>query len=90
VRGVLNPSECGLGAGFESPGEIVGRLPEEHRFGNAVSLAKFIDVGQVFGFEWRANGWTPMFQFEADDLPSLWSGWTLARLRRVHEVAAHV
>jgi hypothetical protein len=73
------------------PGDIVGRLLEEHQVGNAVGLARLIDTGRVFGFEWRASLWIPMFQFEADELaltagaqqvraelPSLWSGWTLA------------
>jgi len=77
--------------GGTAPGGIVGRLLEEHRVGNAVSLAKLIYTGQVFGFEWRASLWIPMFQFDADDLalkegvqrvraelPSQWSGWTLA------------
>ena len=73
------------------PGEIVDRLLEEHRVADTVSLAKLICTGQVFGFEWRASVWIPMFQFDAEDLalkpgaqrvraelPSLWSGWTLA------------
>ena len=73
------------------PGEIVDRLLEEHRVADTVSLAKLICTGQVFGFEWRASLWIPMFQFDAEDLalkpgaqrvraelPSLWSGWTLA------------
>lgn len=77
--------------GGTAPGEIVGRLLEEHQVGNAVSLAKLIYTGQAFGFEWRDSLWLPMFQFDANDLtlktsaqsvraelPSLWSGWMLA------------
>jgi len=77
--------------GGTAPGEIVARLLEEHQPGIAVSLAKLIYTGQVFGFEWRANLWIPMFQFDADDLklktgpqqvraelPPLWSGWMRA------------
>ena len=77
--------------GGTAPREIVSRLLEEHRVGNAVGLAKLIDTRQVFGFEWRAGFWIPMFQFDADDLalkagaqqvcaelPAPWSGWSLA------------
>ena len=76
--------------GGTAPGEIAGPLLEEHQVGSAVSLAKRIYTGQVFGFEWRASLWIPMFQFDADDLalkahaqrvraqlPSQWSGWAL-------------
>jgi hypothetical protein len=77
--------------GGTAPGEVVGRLLEEHQGGNAVSLATLICTGQVFGFEWRAGLWIPMFQFDADnlalkvgaqrvraELPPLWSGWRIA------------
>lgn len=77
--------------GGTAPGEVVGRLLEDHHAGQAVSLAKLVYSGQVFGFEWRANLWIPMFQFEAVDLairtdvqavraalPGPWSGWRLA------------
>ena len=77
--------------GGTAPGEIVERLLEEHRVGNALSLAKLIHTGQVFGFAWRTCLWIPMFQFDAYDLapkssaqrvrsalPRLWSGWTVA------------
>lgn len=70
---------------------VVGRLLEEHQAGPAVSLARRVYTGQVFGFEWRASLWIPMFQFDAHDLalkdsarqvraqlPALWSGWTVA------------
>jgi hypothetical protein len=77
--------------GGTAPGDIVGRLLEEHHVGISVSLAKLIYTGQVFGFEWRASLWIPMFQFDANDLtlktepqrvraelPPLWSGWMQA------------
>jgi hypothetical protein len=77
--------------GGTAPGDIVGRLLEEHQVGNAVSLATLIYTGQVFGFEWRASLWIPVFQFDADDLrlkaapqrvraalPPVWSGWAVA------------
>jgi hypothetical protein len=93
------PSGCGFialldafrASGGTVPGEIIGRLLEDHRAGNGVSLAKCLYTGQVFGFEWRSSLWIPMFQFNADDLsikpgpqrvraelPSLWTGWMLA------------
>ena len=77
--------------GGVAPCEIAGRLLEEHQAGDAVSLAKLIHTGQALGFEWRASLWLPMFQFDTNslmlkpgpqrvlaELPSLWSGWTLA------------
>jgi hypothetical protein len=77
--------------GGTAPGDIVGRLLEEHQAGGLGSLARLIYSGQVFGFEWRASLWIPMFQFDVDDLalkagaqqvraelPSLWPGWTVA------------
>ncbi len=77
--------------GGTAPGEIVARLLEEHHVGNAISLAKLVYTGQVFGFEWRGKRWIPMFQFDENDLalkvgaqrvlaalPSRWSQWRLA------------
>jgi hypothetical protein len=90
-RGFIALLEAFRTTGGTAPGEIVGRLLEEHRVGNAVSLARLIDTGLAFGFAWRDSLWIPMFQFDANDLalkpsvpsvraelPSLWSGWTLA------------
>jgi len=83
--------ECFRASGGTAPGEIVGRLLEEHRIGDATSLAQLVHSGRVFGFAWRASLWIPMFQFDADDLslrsdvqqvraalPPLWSGWDVA------------
>jgi len=77
--------------GGTAPAEIVCRLREARQVGHALSLAELIANDQIFGFEWRASLWIPMFQFDAADLalnagaqrvraalPSLWSGWTLA------------
>jgi hypothetical protein len=90
-RGFVALLEAFRATGGTAPGEIVGRLLEEHQVGNAVSLAKLIHTGQAFGFEWRDSLWIPMFQFDANDLglkasaqgvraelPSLWSGWRVA------------
>lgn len=90
-RGFIAMLEAFRATGGTAPGEIVGRLLEEHQVGNAVSLAKLIYTGQAFGFEWRDSLWLPMFQFDANDLtlkasaqsvraelPSLWSGWSVA------------
>jgi hypothetical protein len=91
AHGFVALLEAFRATGGTAPGDIVGRLLEEHQAGNAVSLAKLIYTGQVFGFEWRASLWIPMFQFDADDLrlkaapqhvraalPSEWSGWAVA------------
>ncbi len=78
-------------SGGTAPGDIVARLLADHQTGEAISLAKLVHCGQVFGFEWRASLWIPMFQFHAADLtvataaqvvraelPGIWSGWTVA------------
>jgi Protein of unknown function (DUF2384) len=90
-RGFIALLEAFRATGGTAPGAIMGRLLEDHQVGNAVSLAKLIFTGQLFGFEWRAGLWVPMFQFDVDDLalkaapqrvraalPSGWSSWTLA------------
>jgi hypothetical protein len=90
-RGFIALLEALRTTGGTAPGEIVARLLEDHQVGNAASLAKLIDEGEVFGFQWRACLWIPMFQFDADDLtlragvrqvravlPALWSGWAVA------------
>jgi hypothetical protein len=94
-RGFIALLEAFRATGGTAPGEIVARLLEEHQGGHdggrAGSLAKQIYTGQVFGFEWRAKLWIPMFQFGADDLAlkpgvqrvraelaSLGSGWAVA------------
>ena len=90
-RGFIALLEAFRATGGTVPGEIMGRLLEEHRVGNAVSLARLIDTGEAFGFQWRNSLWIPMFQFDANDLTlkasaqsvraelqSLSSGWTLA------------
>ena len=90
-RGFIALLEAFRATGGTAPGDIVGRVLEEHQVGNAVSLAKLIHTGQAFGFEWRDSLWIPMFQFDANDLvlkasaqsvraevPSLWSGWNVA------------
>ena len=89
--GFITLLEAFRATGGTAPGVIVGPLLEDHHAGDAVSLAKLILAGQVFGFEWRASLWLPMFQFDVDDLalkaapqrvrkalPPGWSGWALA------------
>lgn len=82
--------EAFRGSGGAAPGSVLSKLLEEYRLKEPVSLAELVYSGQVFGFEWRANLWIPMFQFEADDLGlklsaqqvraelPLLSGWALA------------
>lgn len=91
VSGFIALLEAFRPTGGTAPGEIIGRLLQEHQAGGPVSLEKLIDTGQAFGFEWRASLWVPMFQFDADELtlklraqqvraelPSRWSGWMQA------------
>jgi hypothetical protein len=90
-HGFVTLLEAFRSTGGTAPGDIVGRLLADHGVGEAVSLAKLVHSGQVFGFEWRGSLWIPMFQFNPYDLsivvtsqtvraelPELWSGWTVA------------
>jgi len=90
-RGFIGLLEAFRNTGGTVPADVVCRLLEESRLENAVSLAKRVYTGEVFGFEWRGRFWIPMFQFDADDfslrpcvrqvrenLPPLWSGWAVA------------
>lgn len=90
-RGFITMLEAFRATGGTARAEIVGQLLQDRHAGDTVSLAKLLNSGQLFGFEWRASLWIPMFQFDAGDLslkagvqrvraelPPLWSGWTLA------------
>ncbi|MEO8545913.1 MAG: hypothetical protein ABI434_20180 [Burkholderiaceae bacterium] len=91
TRGFVTLLEAFRTSGGTAPDDIVGGLLADHHAGDAVSLAKLVHSGQVFGFEWCASLWIPMFQFNAVDLaiaaaprvvraqlPEIWSGWTVA------------
>jgi hypothetical protein len=78
--------------GGTARGDDLGRLLEDRRRGDGVSLARLIVSGEVFGFEWQRTFWIPMFQFELRDLSrkpgprqvlaelaSEFDGWTLAQ-----------
>jgi len=67
-RGFIALLEAFRESGGTAPGEIVGRLLEAQQVGDAVSLARLVHSGKVFGFEWRGSLWIPMFQFDANDL----------------------
>ena len=101
-HGFIALLEAFRATGGTAPGEIVGRLLEEHQVGTAVSLAKLIYTGQAFGFEWRHSLWIPMFQFDPNDLalkasaqivraelPSTWSGWNVATWFAVANARLH-
>ncbi len=77
--------------GGTAPGEFLSRLLEELNISNDVSLDNHIQMGNIFGFEWRGRIWIPMFQFDTEDLslkveaqlvrsalPASWGGWVLA------------
>lgn len=90
-RGSIALLESIRATGGTAPDEVLSRLLDERRAGNALSLVKLVQIGQVFGFEWRGSVWMPMFQFEGTDfavkfgaqraraaLPVQWLGWTVA------------
>jgi hypothetical protein len=82
--------EAYRGSGGVAPGDVLGRLFEQHHRGDFVSLARLIVNDQVFAFAWRDSFWIPMFQFHPGDLsiktaaqrvraelPATTSGWRL-------------
>lgn len=58
---------CQASGGAVRGGDLAGWLEKRQR-GDAVSLAKLIISGNIFGFEWQGNFWVPMFQFDFRDL----------------------
>ena len=91
TNGFIALLEAFRATGGTAPGATVARLLEEHQGGQGVSLPELVYTRQLFGFDWRANFWIPMFQFQADDLvlknapqrvrealPTAWSRWAVA------------
>jgi hypothetical protein len=81
---------CQASGGVVRGGDLAGWLEKRQR-GDAVSLAKLIISGNIFGFEWQGNFWIPMFQFDFRDLSirqaprkvraelgGVFDGWTLS------------
>lgn len=62
LRGALR------GSGGIALGDDLARLLDDHQLGDAVNLARLIAHRYVFGFEFRALFWIPMFQFNMRDL----------------------
>jgi hypothetical protein len=54
--------------GGTARGADLARLLEHYRPCDFVSLSRLIALGALFGFEWRATLWIPMFQFDLRDL----------------------
>jgi hypothetical protein len=55
-------------SGGIAKGDDLARLLEDHRLGDFISLARLIAHHLVFGFEFHASLWVPMFQFDLRDL----------------------
>jgi hypothetical protein len=49
-------------------GDDIGRLLADHGPGTFISMAKLLEDEEIFGFEWNASLWIPMFQFGLNDL----------------------
>jgi hypothetical protein len=49
-------------------GDDLGRILEDRRSGDCVSLARLIMSRAVFGFQWHGLFWVPTFQFDRHDL----------------------
>ena len=83
--------EAFRGSGGIAQGDDLARLLDDHRLGESASLGRLIAHHDVFGFEFRASLWIPMFQFDLRDLSltsgaapvvakltEVFDGWTLA------------
>lgn len=55
-------------SGGSTRGDDLARLLEDRQRSDGVSLARLIECGAAFGFEWRETLWIPMFQFDSRDL----------------------
>jgi len=49
-------------------GDDIARLPEDHGLRSFIGLARLMATGEVFGSEWGAATWVPMFQLDLRDL----------------------
>lgn len=49
-------------------GDTLGRLLDDWRCGDFISLARLIASNEIFSFKWHGQSWVPMFQFELRDL----------------------
>ena len=49
-------------------GNSLGHLLDHWQCGNFISLARLIAADEIFSFNWRAETWIPMFQFDLRDL----------------------
>jgi hypothetical protein len=49
-------------------GDDLGRMLADHGPATFISLAKLLEDEAIFGFDWNATLWIPMFQFEPSDL----------------------
>lgn len=91
VRGFVAMLEAFRATGGTAPAEVLGRMLDDLQGSSANNLAELLQSGQVFGFEWRASLWIPMFQLELEslelkhgpqqvraELPPQWDSWTLA------------
>jgi hypothetical protein len=78
-------------SGGTVPSGIFGALFAQRQCAGAPRLQTLIERGEVLAFEWRADLWIPLFQFDADDfsikasarevraeLPVCWSAWRVA------------
>jgi hypothetical protein len=55
-------------SGGVARGDDLGRLLADHGPATFISIAKLLDDEEVFGFEWEASLWIPMFQFGLEAL----------------------
>jgi hypothetical protein len=49
-------------------GDDVGRMLADHGPATFISMARLLEDEAIFGFNWNASLWIPMFQFELSDL----------------------
>jgi len=67
-RGFVAMRTAYRATGGLASGDDLGRLLQDCRFADPVSLAGRLDAGEIFGFDWQHRVWIPMFQFDLRDL----------------------
>ena len=65
-RGFVNMLSDYHASGGLTRGDTLGRLLDDWRCGDFISLARLIASHEIFGFRWHGESWVPMFQFERD------------------------
>ena len=67
-RGFVEMLKTYHASGGLTRGDTLGRLLDDWRCGDFISLARLIASNEIFSFKWHSKSWVPMFQFELRNL----------------------